>query len=57
MQKSELTSAAKVRYSAMELSVAALLSHFVGIRVVRWVPCHYDVERPQVADGRNGFQL
>jgi hypothetical protein len=24
---------------------------------VRWVPCHHDMVRPQVADGQNGLQI
>jgi hypothetical protein len=26
-------------------------------RVVLWVPCHYGMARPQVADGEDGFQI
>jgi hypothetical protein len=24
---------------------------------VRWVPCHHSMARPQVADGRDSFQI
>jgi hypothetical protein len=23
----------------------------------KWVPCHHDIVRPQVADGREGLQI
>jgi hypothetical protein len=30
----------------------------IGIMsLARWVPCHYSMVRPQVADGRNNLQL
>jgi hypothetical protein len=30
---------------------------FILVCLVRWVPCHHDMAKPQVADGGDGLQI